>query len=229
MGRPIFDHKIVLRGRGATTATELQGTLGIHLPWATGTYYPETFTEGGSTTERLTSSVTASTWIGPFFAGAPRSWDRIGMFVRHASSPGTSPDYRFVIYALDDATLFPTSLLYQGALRAPAAITATWEEDTLTLDTTATWLGIGWHYPAEIGETIGVRGNSPGAPTAGQHLGYTPYGMSRSVNTLTPIMALYAAQAAGTTTAPAVGLFTLTPPGTGTNNHLSSGAYLRRA
>lgn len=203
----------------------VQGPAEIFHPYASGGYYPETFAFRNQASEKGTGGVGSITNIGPLFCGGDRSWDRIGMKLRFSSSPGTPPDFYFVVYEMDDVTLFPTSLLYQSASANTQGVATAWVEDTITLSTTANWIGVGWHVVG-TGEAYGI-GCGGDAFGAGNYQGYTPYGHTRVSITLTPRLSLYATQADGTATAAATSLFSTTPIATVTNSHLNTGVYMR--
>lgn len=231
MPRPAFGHKLHLTrpGSGTTTVTS---TSGLHQPFLEGNsrYYGETFVPYSDDADIDTSLAigTAFTAVGPMFTGGPRSWDRIGFFIRFSSAPGTSPDYYFVVYALDDLTLLPTALLYQSAAaRQPGGTVSTWEEDTITLDTTASWLGVGFHFPDNQGESIAYKSHGVTATgVADRTRGYVPYGHSRTGDGLFPGLSIWAGQAAGTDTAAAPSAFAFPAPVNGIPFR-GTGVYMR--
>lgn len=199
----------------------------IFKPYASGTYYGETFAFSNKTNETGTSGAPeAETKIGPLYCGGPRSWDRIGCTVRFSSSPGTPPGLYYVIYGLVTDTLFPEVLLFQGAVQTNG-VTLAFIEETISVRTSHKWIGIGWHCDGVGGETYAIRAGGDVA-AAGNSQGYIPYGCSRVTTTLTPNLCLFSTATVGTTTAGAPGTFTTTRPVSGIQSS-NTGVYIRQA
>lgn len=233
-GRPIFDHKLRLRQPSNSGAITQSSAAGLHQPYlAGGRLYPETFSVGTSTEDKTVGagedgSVTS---IGPFFTGGgSKTWDIIGCFARWSSSPGVAPRFKFVIYNLDTETLFPTSLVYESASLHTVSNTAhTWFEDSISVTTTASWLGIGW-LKEDVGLDEVITFRAWGFTIAvDNHQGYAPYGHARSGDTLTPRTTLYSIGAVSSTAAPAPGTFAISPATGVGNAQNGTGVFLRLA
>lgn len=189
MPRPVFGHKMWLTRPGSGGGGATAGADGPFQPWYVGNWYHPTFRWESNTTDNNfggTGGANARSWLSPIYVGGPASWDRIGFLARWSSSPGITPEYYFLVYSLSDVDLMPVAnLAFEGPFTVAGTVTA-FENQPLTLSTTANWLGVGFYIPEPgLAETLGVRTGGV-ATAANAVVPYAPYGATISTVTWTP-------------------------------------------
>lgn len=206
-----------------------QGGIGaIHRPYYIGGYYGYTFAQGFQrTTNLLGAGATSSGRMSPVFCGETISWDRIGAFCRFASSPGVLPTMFMGVYALDDDTLFPTSLLLTTTMTLSNTVIE-WNEATISLTTTDNWIGVAY-FCDQSAENIEVDEWTEN-PAIRQISGYSPYGLTvDSVTSVRPNHCLYADTAYPVTALPAPGAWSNSEADPNNTRGVSCGLHLRRS